>query len=405
MSETSSTITYSTGSPPAAPSDCCRGICRPIGKPMKALDEAFLISTANQDNSMLFGKLPIELFQDITSYLPIESQLCLTLTCKLALGIIGKSTWLLVREWRRIGLWVSNTFREHPWEPVIDKLILFLEIISRDTPSLQLCYVCRILHGQIPPPFEFIASKHTWACWDWRKAVIDIFPRTPEGKGYILALPHIERCFQLAGDLNNDKAPNFDWLDGSYNASFPKFEYSLASSASFIGRNLVLRHEHLFSSTSDALNPSDILAMPFRICPHQSTAQDYRRAFDGVGRNRRLFTFTITSAFPAGQRPKVKSTTFRPCTSSENNHIRAVRGGMVDVVFKCQLCPTKWMVEGEGPELLVTAWHCFYENVVSASKVWPWFVRRDCEWVSISTMNCEYIGEPRDEDMRPFQVQ
>ncbi|KAI1409073.1 hypothetical protein F5Y13DRAFT_182302 [Hypoxylon sp. FL1857] len=351
-------------------------------------------SDPNQ-KSWLFA-FPREIIQEISTHLPLESAVCLTLTCKLALHVVGTSCWEDER--------ISKRWCMDPRTSLVRRT-LFLELLRRDVEGvgLEFCKACNTLHPPLKRPSEHRKTKLTKYCWG-QDAIVDYLPQGEDGLGYSLVFSHIKEA--MASTPPNSNAP-IEYLSGCFQVPHPYLSYTVSSSACRINGNLILRHEYCFSPSSSktALKAADILDLPFRICPHQTTSKDpppHNRYISSSNPNGPLLTHSIVSAFPISKRESIpKIGVFRQPTSLETKQMTAADNGE-DLTFKCRSCPTKWKVRyvrgnkrGEREKLAVTVFHCFSKELYSAAKYWRSFVRREGELLGEGKRNSEFWSQGR----------
>ncbi|KAK4459823.1 hypothetical protein QBC42DRAFT_230825 [Cladorrhinum samala] len=365
--------------------------------------------------SPLFHTLPLELLLLINGYLPVPSQIALTLTCKSALDRLGTSSWdsvKLKRYYRSLTYEDRNEIQTTRG----DRTTLF-KLISNTTPGgSSYCQKCDVLHPPLKPPATHrINKKHTLSCLG-PDMVVEYLPFSDVEKGgYSLVWYHVKHALE-AGELG--------YLNGEFEHVYrgDRVRYSLSSEAKRINGNVVLKHVHRFAANRPGpavLTPADVLELPFRICPHQSTSTDaplsskVTRPTKKKGDrdlNAPLFTHTLVKAFPARLQSKTqteeKEVEFKKPTPMEQEDMEAVDSGEKDLVFRCRSCPTKWKVEHDsknGGALKVTTWHCFYEDIQSATKVWPWLVRREDRSLGRKKRNSEFWKQGRS--IREFEIE
>lgn len=325
-------------------------------------------------------KIPRELFALITTFLPPEATICLSLTCKLALQYTGTEHWQ------------HREIRNHNCHSRLH----LMQCLIRDAPeNLTFCNFCNTLHPPLKPPRTHRVTKLTKKCMSqW--AVVDYFPqvRGEESEtGYSLLHAHIHEVFE-----KRDAEPlSTDLLSGHYQTTkHPVLDYELSSSASWIDNRLVLQHTHLFRPKSrGTIKLSDVLALPVRLCPHNSTVTSTAEKSQYVGKNSTantpFLTHAITSAFPPKQRTGApKPSTFRtPAPLDQKQMDRADAGE--DVVWKCRGCTTKFHVAmTKGGALEITSWHCFGADLLHANRYWEWLVRREVANLGAGKRNSEF---------------
>ncbi|KAK9776274.1 hypothetical protein SCAR479_07180 [Seiridium cardinale] len=352
------------------------------------------VSSDPNQRTRLFA-VPVEITREVASHLSPAHAVCLTLTCKLALQTLGTSSWNHES--------VRQRWHLDPLTNICQRTAL-LELLVHDLQHQDMVYCerCNSIHGPLKKPSDHRETKLTKYCWG-QDAAID-YPRSELG-GYSLVFDHIRQVFETT-------APNssleVEYLCGAYEIPHPNFHYTISTSGRRLNGNLVVQHEYVFQSQSSKtpLKPTDVLNLPLRVCPHQSTTvvapTEARYAKNKL--NSPLFTYSITCAFPVAQRTSVPPRkNFRNPTPLEEQMLVAI-DTEENPILRCRYCPTKWKVEyADGSasralgahELKVTVWHCFYNELYRAAKVWPWFVRRGALNLGKSKMNTEFWSQTR----------
>ncbi|KAI5922641.1 hypothetical protein F4810DRAFT_672092 [Camillea tinctor] len=331
---------------------------------------------------------PVEIVQRVASFLPLESTVCLTLSCKLALHILGTTSWTtdsIRKRWHR-----------DPDSGEVHRTHL-IELLSRDVKDLGIksCTRCNTLHPPLKKPNEHQYTPLTKYCWG-QNAVIDYLPQGLNGTGYGLVLEHIKHV--LNSTLPDSSSP-IEYLSGWYQAPNPRFHYSISSSGRYVNRNIIIQRDHIFQplSAKTSVRVEDILNLPLRICPHQSTTIEEPPESRYLSDNRRngpLLTWTVITAFPLSKRPRVlKSGGFRDPTALEQRMMSEADRGL-DVTYRCRSCATKWRVE-YGPNsnsggLRISVFHCFYKELYTASVAWTHLVRREGRLLGKDKRNSEF---------------
>jgi hypothetical protein len=233
--------------------------------------------------------IPRETVQDIASTLPLASSVCLTLTCKHALEIVG--TW----PWRDIK-------KEERWSPSKGELF---NLLTRDwgTDIWDFCVRCNTLHPPLPPPRSHRRSKLTLYCF-CQDAMIDYLPQD-DVHGYGPIFPHIISALERSQNhaAKNSSGQAIALLSGDFTISKPRFTWRLVSLGRRIDGNLIFKHVHTFEPTSQqGLQVADLLALPICLCPHQSTTTmkppQPSMHIESVETNGPQLTHAINSAFP-----------------------------------------------------------------------------------------------------------
>ncbi|KAF2711033.1 hypothetical protein K504DRAFT_466071 [Pleomassaria siparia CBS 279.74] len=355
----------------------------------KKFDFSFLARSqerVEQDPNRQTGlfSLPKELVQHIAQYLSLASTICLTLTCKEAADVIGIDSWA---EYRKEKQW-SNDRKE------------FGESIVRDWGEhFIFCLTCNALHPPLLlPPRTHRETRLTKCCFG-QEFMIDYLPQDAS-HGYMPVLQHIFDAMKQseAFATKGQTGPDIDELSGDFTLSEGNLNRRLQSSARRIDRNLVITHIHTFQSTSKkALCAMDLLALPIRLCPHESTAA---RRPDGVvymrdsGKNRPLLTHAINTCFPTSTPQSIDLEHFKKPTSSEQEQMSMAQAGEL-VHWRCSKCPTKFHVEMVGKSLVITSWHSFGRDLYHAAKYWKFFVRRHAKNLGPDKRNDEWWSPNR----------
>ncbi|RDW66840.1 hypothetical protein BP5796_09589 [Coleophoma crateriformis] len=333
--------------------------------------------------------LPRDIFNEITSWLEPDSVACLSLTCKEILSIMGTESWTQCRSKRHFWDETRST-----WTHFRQSFILFL---SRDVPHLTLCDVCMTLHPPLKPPREHRETKLTKHCFgQW--SIIDYLPSDELGQ-YNLLWEHILEARELLITESTDKIGSpIELLDGSFTMQRERLNYTLNSSARQIGKNLVLKHEHIFhaSSPQASLPVADILSFPVRLCPHQttSTQKPEKGRYTTSRVPSGLLTHSIAIVLPPSLRAGISEPSrIISLPSSEKKQMDSVVSG-VNPLWKCRACPTKWRVqhstEGAG-ELKITAYHSFGDTAYRAQEYWKMLVRREAPNLGSEKRNSEFF--------------
>ncbi|KAL5337484.1 hypothetical protein BJX70DRAFT_369485 [Aspergillus crustosus] len=347
--------------------------------------------------------LPPELFHTITSHLPRSAEISLTLTCKLALHLIGRSSWGRFRAKRGVF--------DETYGPLCAYLL-------RDLPDYTYCDGCEMLHPPVKRPGLHRTSKFTKICFG-QMGTVDFWVQTEQG-GYSLVFSHIQEAFNSkpANHSQGTSAP-IDLFEGDFTTPFGDLSYRLISSARWINHSLILRQEHRLQSQheTDSLTAGHITSLPFCICAHLSTTRDpppeAQRAT--IAKNGPLLTHAIVSAFPEGLRggsTDLDSKTFRAPAPTEQLQMDD-GGGDSGYTWRCRGCPTKFTIQynarpdsgtgtgnstGNGNrnrnkrgELVVTAWHNFGKELYKARDYWGMFVRREGATLGAKKRNSEFF--------------
>jgi len=271
-----------------------------------------------------------------------------------------------------------------------------MQCLIRDAPeALTFCVYCNTLHPPLKPPRTHRVTKLTKICMSqW--AVVDYFPQVrdeEQERGYSLLHAHIKEVFEK----RVTEPAAIKLLSGEYATTIhPAFDYDLVSLASWVDNRLVLQHTHLFRPKSRTpIKLEDILALPVRLCPHNSTTTETTEKARYVGKsttsNAPLLTHAITTAFPPNQRTGLaKPSAFRNATPSEQEQMDRADAGE-DVLWKCRGCTTKFKIAmAKEGGLEITSWHCFGADLLHANKYWEWLVRREVANLGAGKRNSEF---------------
>ncbi|KAJ4993795.1 hypothetical protein SVAN01_00849 [Stagonosporopsis vannaccii] len=361
----------------------------PKPKPFAFLSRAQDIVTADPNRQLPLFSLPPPLLQRIADDLPLVSLICLTLTCHHAVVTLGTSSWALSKR--------------EPWSMNRPE---FVELFTREWGDvLTFCARCDTLHPLTKPPREHVPTGLTRRCWG-PGASVDYFPRDGEGRGYSLVFAHIAAALDESAIHASPGAtgPPISSLAGDYTVHRANLRWRVQSSARRVDGNLVLKHVHSFRHTlASSLKPHDILHLPLRLCPHQSTAtapplQSRYLRHASAYRNGPLLTHAICSSFPraAGFRIDIDTGPFKRLAPSEHAQIAQQAAGE-NVLWRCRACATKYRVERarEGEQVVVTSWHCFGRDAAGAARRWREIVRRTGPMLGTETRNDEWWSKAR----------
>lgn len=359
-----------------------------IGFLTRSQDE--VLADCNRRTGLL--SLPKELIQHIADELPLESVICFTLACKEAMEVVGTHSW-------------RRHKKEYRWS---NDRPLFLNLLARDwTNTLKFCPGCNTLHPQLQPARSHRETKLTKLCFG-QDAMIDYLP-DDESHGYKPVFTHISDAVKASEEYasKQDTGPKISTLAGEFTITKRDIAWSLTSTGQCVTGNLIIKHVHtLQSKLNRSLRATDILCLPIRLCPHQSTTTELPKAsmhIKGAKLNSALLTHVITSAFPAAAQTGVSMTPFKNPTPSEQEQILAAKAGHMGP-WRCRSCPTKYCVEYVNNTLMITTWHSFGRDLYHASKYWKWLVRREGanlghekrndEWWSPSRTVPDFVCEP-----------
>lgn len=347
---------------------------------------------ADANKHIRLFSLPRELVQQIASHLPLISVICLTLTCKEAAEAIGTQSW-------------ANYKKEKRWS--MDRNG-FIELLARDWGDvLDFCERCDTLHPPLPPPRSHRETKLTKWCLG-QEAMIDYLPKDAT-HGYNPVFVHIANAMGESQDFvsKGTAGPLIDTMSGNFTITKGNLSWNLNSSAQRVDGNLLVKHVHTFrSQTRKSLGVTDLLALPIRLCPHQSTttatpnpAINLREHYWSgrskiVEQNGRLLTHAIASAFPLPARQVVDMTSLKPLTSTEQAQVSAAEAGE-DVYWRCRSCPTKYRAQCSGDAVVITSWHSFGRDLYHASKYWRMLVRRTGTTLGRGKRNDEWWSPSR----------
>jgi hypothetical protein len=328
--------------------------------------------------------LPRDIFDEITTRLEPHALTCLSLTCKGILSAVGVKSWAECRSKRQY--W-DQTNRHS-----------LIPLLSRDSPHLIVCDTCMTLHPPLKPPREHRETKLTKHCFgQW--STINYLPNDELG-GYNLLWEHIvEARNSLTLDSEDKIGSPIELLDGNFTVRHERLNYTLISSGRQIGKNLVLKHEHIFLgiNSPSPLRIADIIALPVRLCPHQTTStrkpepNRYTKGKLPSG----LLSHSIATAVPPSLRAGMPTPSmFSNLVPSEKKQMDSVVSG-VNTLWTCRACPTKWRVQhsGEGGrQLKITAWHSFGDTAYRAQEYWKMFVRRELANLGDEKRNSEFFA-------------
>ncbi|KAH8647296.1 hypothetical protein BX600DRAFT_476477 [Xylariales sp. PMI_506] len=340
---------------------------------------------ADPNRRTLLFSLPGELIHEIASHLPVESITCLTLTCKEAANVLGIESW-------------SDRSIKQRWAP--ERTVL-LSLLTKDgTGNTDYCARCNTLHPPLLPPRSHRSTRLTTYCFG-QDATIDYLPQAGT-HGYSLVFLHIQDAMEMGPPAVNDGGsanPRIDALSGDFIVTEGGVQQRIISSARHIEGNLVLSHTRTITSTQGKkpLDASDILDLPVRICPHQSTTTSLatpRSRYVKEHPNSPLLTHAIRACFPEtlGGRAHNPSC-FNKLAPTEQAQIAAAHKHMI---WRCRFCPTKYQLDYVGEnELVIRSWHSFGADLYHAHKYWKWFVRREGQLLGPDKRNDEWWSPSR----------
>jgi hypothetical protein len=337
-------------------------------------------------------RLPRELLQDIaTNHLPLESAICLTLTCKEALSTVGSWPWLSFKAL-------------HRWDQA-RKTLFELLLRTWGSDVWTFCGRCNTMHPPLLPPSRHRKTPLTTYCFG-QYACIDHLPHQTDGTGYSPVYDHIAKATKQSEEhaSKDMSGPCLDILSGDFTVIYPKLSYRIATSARRIDGNLVLQHKHIFQATSSnrgGLRVVDLVPLPIRLCPHQSTTtsgpKEKSMYIRSIEANSPQLTHAITAAFPTtAQRAGIKTDSFRKPSPQESKDMDAADQGE-EVLWRCRSCPTKYRVEyiSATGNLWITSWHCFGRDLLHAQDYWKRFVRREGKSLGQDKRNDEWWSPSR----------
>lgn len=319
---------------------------------------------------------------------------CLSLTCKEILNLVGTDSWALCHSKRQ-----SYDQTKKTYVCFRDSMI---PLLGHDSGWVN-CFPCMTLHPPLKPPRSHRQTKLTKTCFgQW--CVIDYLPKDSDGGGYSLLWEHIveARKSMLPNDAGKVGSP-IELLAGEFTLEREKLIYTLTSSGQQIGKNLVLKHQHVFRGKDprSPIKAADISALNLHICPHQTTStQKPEPGRYTKGRlPSRLLTHSIAMAAPPSSRQGMPAPNFFSATiSSEQKQMDAVAAG-TSRFWACRSCPTKWKVqynnaeEGAGAgEFRITAWHSFGDTAYRAQEYYKMLVRREMPNLGDEKRNSEFYA-------------
>lgn len=165
-------------------------------------------------------QLPVELLQEIVSYLTPESKAILSLTCKHLLQTVGTEPWddpALGGFWNAgdSGSPWRSRIKVAPMPPPVDVRVrdAFLESLARDANHLSFCKTCSVLHPNLPSPAKLrlkLAGKSRCLV---DQGVLDWFPEDR----YTIVWEHIKKAMdEHRESLRRKTLLSTDALDSEY---------------------------------------------------------------------------------------------------------------------------------------------------------------------------------------------
>ncbi|KAF2871094.1 hypothetical protein BDV95DRAFT_594994 [Massariosphaeria phaeospora] len=371
-------------SAPVAPAKTNRNRRLPQKPALESLARSQSELEADPNRQSRLFSLPRELVRDIANRLPLASTISLTLTCKEAADVVGTQSWA---QYKKLKQWS-------------DDRQAFSALLVQDWGHiLEFCVRCNALHPPLQPPRSHRETKLTKCCFG-QNAMIDYLPKD-ESHCYNLVFTHIFDAMKTSESFasKNSFGPEIDLLAGEFTIAKRSIIWGLASSGRRVDGNLVVKHVHTFQSMGNkALVAKDLLSLPIRLCPHQSTTTDIpERSMQMRGSielNGPLFTHAILSVLPAAARTGVDVSAFKKPTPLEREQMDAVRAGD-KAYWRCRSCPTKYLVEHASDKLTITSWHSFGRDAYHAWKYWKWLVRREGKLLGFDKRNDEWWSPSR----------
>ncbi|KAI2487593.1 hypothetical protein Ptr902_01726 [Pyrenophora tritici-repentis] len=239
-------------------------------------------------------------------------------------------------------------------------------------------------------------------------------------RGYSLVFNHVADALRQSSEYAKKgcHGPQIDLLAGDYTVDYPilGLSWQVTSKGRRVDGNLIVQHIHTLQTVRDYndmrgkkdLYAVYILALPIRLCPHQSTVTTGPHApscyIKSKEKNSPQFTHAITTAFPTTRREILGGThipqqtmnnAFSKPTPRELEAMNAADAGNKNILWCCRSCPTKYRVEFGGGKLKILAWHSFGRDQLHASKYWKWFVRREGKLLGMDKRNDEWWSPAR----------
>ncbi|KAK8119898.1 uncharacterized protein PG998_004524 [Apiospora kogelbergensis] len=362
---------------------------------------------SDQNRHTFLGRMPPEILTEISKHSTIDAAVCLALTCKLALALLG-TQWLTLHRGYVKGRgrtdvsWHDLQATDFETDHALQGRVPFLELLLRDLrePGHKLCNRCEVIHPPLKPPAEHTVTKWTKGC---EGNFIDYLPHSMGG-GYNILLAHIVSAFERRDFERSDfeRTPidgksSTEYLAGNLQIPHPQLRYHFSTTADWVNGNLILRHKYQFSRLPEAdMHSSSITRMPFRLCPHQATTDQvppksrYLPDQRGIGP---LLLYSIETGMAGSKRSwSYNRSLYRPPTSREQKQMDMdIIAGGNGFTFKCDKCPTKWRVLPAQPEqFTIEAFHCFGKDWVSVIPHFRSFLRRSGPTLGMKKRNDEW---------------
>jgi hypothetical protein len=348
-----------------------------------------------------------ELIQGIAEYLDVESQICLSLSCKTIQYIIGTEcrTDHHLRKGRSRLFEVRDEARR----------ATFLRTLARDLAGWKYCDECAMLHPPPKSPPEWRPIDPIKPCLE-EGGFIDYHPQGSEGR-YIIMREHIQQASAQSSGPTGGFIPMMAALYSIENLPAGIASYDVQFSARRVQGDLILKASHTFMGT-DQFQVTDILDLPVRICPHLTTSTKtipynnhsrwncQNRSFTRNRHNSPLLTFAITGSittlkpplkrerflriFRKFKDPAYTVRKFKDPTYTEQNQMSARR--TENDFWWCRSCPTKFQVkEMKENDRVVNVWQNF--GGAANDHRWSALVRRDGPG---QKQNWEFDGRSRN---------
>jgi hypothetical protein len=186
--------------------------------------------------------------------------------------------------------------------------------------------------------------------------------------------------------------------------------------AQTVGRNMIFKHSHRFTSEAGCLTADDVLDSPLRICPHLTTSaaswggsNNATFIYDTKEKqwyypkprwdNSPLLTHVIDTCFPKGRRytENLGKRKFRKPYAREESQMVAERSPQD--YWWCRSCSTKFRVTFDEDALAVTVYQNFGASEDGMKSYFRYLCRRELvnwEFGSLSRTFPDFACETED---------
>ncbi|KZM21669.1 uncharacterized protein EKO05_0000994 [Ascochyta rabiei] len=159
------------------------------------------------------------------------------------------------------------------------------------------------------------------------------YPPQDDWHGYNPVFVHITDALKTPEEYGSEHShgPLIDTLSGDFTITKKDLVWRIESNGRHIDGNLIVKLVHtLQSKDKESFCVSDLLTLPIRLCPHQSTTFDLperSRYIKGIELNGSLLIHAIKYAFPVAAQTSVNMNSLKQPSPSEQEQISRAQSG------------------------------------------------------------------------------